>query len=294
MPAHADYVAARLTNAEALRKAKILPFQLYTAYRMFEVEDARRTAIVADALVEAMDAAFVNLPDLGGTVCIGPDVSGSMSGPISRMTKVRYIDIAGIFAGALLKANPHALVLPFENKVVSVKLSARDSLMTNADKLAKIGGGGTAVSAPISDLLDRKIKVDTFIGITDNIEWATDQSGRHGFLPAWYEYKDKIAPNAQAFLLTIAPYRHAVAPQDSKDIYLHLRVERLGAGLHRPDAARSGRTGRVGPRDGDLTARINSPLESDRLERGKARSIELKAGLLVKIPNVRPPAGYSD
>ncbi len=293
MPAHADYVAARLTNAEALRKAKILPFQLYTAYQMFEVKDpAERT--VADALVEAMDAAFVNLPDLGGAVCIGPDVSGSMSGPISRMTKVRYIDIAGIFAGALLKANPHALVLPFENKVVSVKLSARDSLMTNADKLAKIGGGGTAVSAPISALLDRKIKVDTFIGITDNIEWATDQSGRHGFLPAWYEYKDKIAPNAQAFLLTIAPYRHAVAPQDSKDIFtIYGWSDSVLAYIA---LTRHGLAGQVavGPRDGDLTARINSPLESDRLERGKARSIELKAGLLVKIPNVRPPAGYSD
>jgi 60 kDa SS-A/Ro ribonucleoprotein len=142
-----------------------------------------------------------------------------MSGPIARQTKTRYIDIAGIFAGALLKSNPRALVLPFEHKVVSVKLSARDSLITTAGHLAKIGGGGTAVSAPISHLIDHKVKVDTFIGITDNIEWATDQSGRLGFLPTWNEYKDKIAPQAQAFLITIAPYRHAVAPQDAPDIH---------------------------------------------------------------------------
>ncbi len=216
--AHATYTAERLTNGEALRKAKILPFQLYTAYRMFNAT-VPAEQIVADALVAAMDAAFVNLPDLGGKVCIAPDVSGSMSGFIARLTKVRYIDIAGVFAGALLKANPRALVLPFENDVVNVKLNARDTLMTNADKLAKIGGGGTAVSAPVSYLLDHKITMETFIGITDNIEWATDQSGRHGFLPTWNEYKDTIGPDAQAFLITIAPYRHAVAPQTAPDIH---------------------------------------------------------------------------
>jgi 60 kDa SS-A/Ro ribonucleoprotein len=214
----AAYVAERLTNADTLRKAKVLPFQLYTAYRMFDVKTPDER-VVADALVAAMDAAFVNLPDLDGTVCIAPDVSGSMAGFIARMTKVRYIDIAGIFAGALLKATSRALVLPFEHQVVEIKLSRTDSLMTTADKLAHIGGGGTAVSAPISYLLDHKIKVKTFIGITDNIEWATDQSGNTGFLPTWNQYKDKVAPKAQAYLLTIAPYRHAVAPKAAPDIH---------------------------------------------------------------------------
>jgi 60 kDa SS-A/Ro ribonucleoprotein len=91
--------------------------------------------------------------------------------------------------------------------------------MTTADKLAKVGGGGTAISAPISYLLERKIKVDTFIGITDNIEWATDQSGNTGFLPTWNTYVSKVAPQAQAFLVTIAPYRHAVAPQSTPGIH---------------------------------------------------------------------------
>jgi 60 kDa SS-A/Ro ribonucleoprotein len=112
---NAEYTAERLTNAEALRKAKILPFHLFTAYRVFDAKTPAEQ-MVSEALIAAMDAAFVNLPDLGGTVCIAPDVSGSMSGFIAKMTKVRYIDIAGIFAAALLKANPRALVLPFETR----------------------------------------------------------------------------------------------------------------------------------------------------------------------------------
>jgi len=216
--ASAKYVAERLSDQDVVRKARILPFQLFTAYRMFNPESPAEK-LVSEALVDAMEAAFINMPKIEGNVAIAPDVSGSMTGSIGRRNSARFIDIAGIFTGALLKASPDALVLPFENDVVKVKLSARDSLVTTAEKLAKIGGGGTAVSAPISQLLDDRVPVDVFIGITDNIEWARDQRGRLGFLPTWYEYKQKIAPNARAFLLTIAPYRHAVAPQEAADIH---------------------------------------------------------------------------
>ncbi|MBN1122124.1 MAG: TROVE domain-containing protein [Anaerolineae bacterium] len=179
----AKYVAGRLNNADALRKARVLPFRLYMAYRMFDPRN-RAERKVADALVEALEASFANMPELGGEVAIAPDVSGSMSGGIAgQRGKTRYIDIAGIFTAALLKASGGAIILPFETDVVKIKLSAHDSAMTTADRLAKIGGGGTAVSAPVSYLLDKRIRVDTFIGITDNIEWARDQSGRHGFLP---------------------------------------------------------------------------------------------------------------
>ena len=215
---NAEYVAERLRDADALKGAKVLPFRLYTAHKMFQVVHPNE-AVVAEALLEAMDKAFANMPDLGGTVCIAPDVSGSMGGSIGDRTATRYIDIAGIFSGALLKKTRHALVLPFENRVVDIKLSPRDTLMTTADKLARIGGGGTAVSAPISHLLAKGIKVDTFIGITDNIEWAVDSFGNKGFLPTWRSYKEKVNPQAKAFLITIAPYQHKVAPQDEPDVH---------------------------------------------------------------------------
>lgn len=214
----AGYVAERLSSADALKRARVLPFQLFTAYRMFRPESPAEQKI-AEALITAMEAAFVNMPDLGGDVCIAPDVSGSMGGQIARNNAARFIDIAGIFTAALLKTIPTARVLPFETHVVDVRLSARDSIMTTTDRLARIGGGGTAVSAPISYLLDKHVKVDTFIGITDNIEWATDQSGRLGFLAAWREYRSKIAPEARAFLVTIAPYRHAIAPSSEPDVH---------------------------------------------------------------------------
>jgi 60 kDa SS-A/Ro ribonucleoprotein len=51
-------------------------------------------------------------------------------------------------------------VLPFEESVVALRLSPRDSVMTNAERLASVGGGGTCVSAPLAQLNARKAKVD--------------------------------------------------------------------------------------------------------------------------------------
>lgn len=216
--ANATYVAERLSNADALRKAKVLPFRVYTAYQQFT--PARPTERrVQEALIDALEASMANMPNLGERVVVAPDVSGSMSGRISGRSVTRYIDIAGIFTAALLKSTPDAIILPFENDVVDVKLSARDSAITTAEKLARVGGGGTAVSAPISRLLAKRIPVDTFIGITDNVEWARDSYGNQGFLPTWYAYKEQVAPEAKAFLLTIAPYRHAVAPESAPDVF---------------------------------------------------------------------------
>lgn len=216
--ANAHYVASRLVDVNAVRKAKVLPFRLFMAYQMFKAEDPNER-VISEALAQAMDVTFENLPNLGGRVCIAPDVSGSMSGRMNAQSQTTYIQIAGVFAGALVKKAGNAVILPFNHQVVDVQLNGRDSIMTNAEKVAKLCGGGTAISAPISELLAKKIKVDTFIGITDSEEWARDQYGGHGFLKVWNEYKDKVAPTAKAFLVTIAPYRHAVAPQDAPDIH---------------------------------------------------------------------------
>lgn len=213
----ARYVAERLANEEALRRARVLPFQLFMAYRMFAPVDGNEQR-VANGLADALEASFVNMLELGD-VCIAPDVSGSMSGCLSARGKTRFADVAGIFAAALVKSTPTARVLPFREQVVDVKLNARDSLTTTAERIAQLVSGGTAVSAPVSYLLDHKVRVRSFIGITDNIEWAADQSGNLGFLPTWRKYKERIAPDARAFLLTIAPYRHAVAPTGEPDVH---------------------------------------------------------------------------
>jgi 60 kDa SS-A/Ro ribonucleoprotein len=219
-----EYVVERLTNREAVAKSMVLPFRFFLAHQTLEASVPRA---IREALEEALELSFANMPQLPGATCIAPDVSGSMScGFVSGRGQARFIDIAAIFAAACLKRSPDAIVLPFEHRVIDVRLTARDSLMTTADRLAKIGGGGTAVGAPVSRLLGKRIRVDTFVGITDNEDWCYGwdsqtytRSDEYGFLNAWRKYKAKVNPNAKAFLVSLAPYRHSVAPQNEPDVW---------------------------------------------------------------------------
>lgn len=205
--AWAQTVANRLTMSGVIRRANILPFRLFSAYKAFNPKIAADDLIV-DALAEALEASFVNMPRIEGRLMTAIDVSGSMGGQVSERSSVRYQDIAGIFAAAMIKRNPGMLFMGFDTELYTLKffgVTRQDSLLTIARAVGQ-DMGGTNLDLPIDWLKDNKEAVDVFVGITDDEEWA----GR-GFLNAWIEYRKAVAPQAKAYLIRIDPYRHAVA-----------------------------------------------------------------------------------
>ncbi len=226
----------KLTSPQAVERSKVLPFRFFDAWKkyssgagnefdsLFDDElpvhagnwepDSR----IADALREALNLSFACMPSFGSrTVAIGSDVSGSMSSRVSQKGTARYIDICGILSGALLRRiENRAVLLPFDGWVhPDHGLSKRDDIMSVTQRLAGYCGGSTAVGAPIQYLRERKVRVDAFIGITDNVDWAYGQSDYDcsgSFLDQWRQYKREVNQDAQAFLVTIAPYKAAVAP----------------------------------------------------------------------------------
>ncbi len=214
---------AKLTNPKAVEHSRVLPFRFFDAWKAYGADGSGNTRI-SDALREALELSFLNLPDFGkdNHVTLGPDVSGSMQQQISEKGTARYIDVTGIFAGALLKRIDKALVLPFHGHVVTnVQFSKRDDILITAEKIANMSGGWTALGAPIKHLLDRKIKTDIFIGITDNEDWAYGEEYEvsDSFISLWRRYKRDINPNAIAFLVTIDPNRCASAPQGEEGVH---------------------------------------------------------------------------
>jgi 60 kDa SS-A/Ro ribonucleoprotein len=220
--ANVRYAVAKLTDPRAVERSKVLPFRFFDAWRAYTAGDAPDSRI-ADALRTALELSFRNMPSLGNRMtCIGTDVSGSMNGPISTKGTTRFIDIAGIFTGALLRrVEDRVIPLPFDTRVhPDCGLSSRDDILVTAEKVSRFCGGGTAVGAPMQYLLDRKIKVDTFIGITDNVDWAHGDgyTCKASFLDLWLRYRNEVAPDARAYLVTIAPYREVVAPSGTKGV----------------------------------------------------------------------------
>jgi len=170
-PGMTELIADRLRDPKAIAKARVFPYQLMVAYTMASA-NADIPKEVCDALQDAMEIAIANVPAIEGRVFVCPDVSGSMSSPVTgyrkgATTAVRCIDVAALVAAAVLRKNPRAEVLPFECDVVKVNLNSRDSVMTNATKLAAVGGGGTNCSAPLALLNRRKAKGDLVIFISD-------------------------------------------------------------------------------------------------------------------------------
>ena len=208
-------VAEKLRDQTAIRRARVLPYQLLTAY---QATSEQMPFEIREALQDAMETAVQNVPAIRGKVVVCPDVSGSMHSPAtgyrgSATSKTRCIDIAALVSAAMLRTNPQARVIPFEQITVNVQLNPRDSIMTNAQKLANIGGGGTACSAPLAMLNREKADVDLVVIVSDNESWADDNQGwgsTTSLMKEWDILKRRC-PEAKLICLDIQPYTKAQA-----------------------------------------------------------------------------------
>ncbi len=203
----AKAIAAKLRNPAAIAKARAFPYQLLSAFRS---TGETVPAVVRDALQDAMELSLANVPAIEGRVVICADVSGSMSSAVtgqrgSATSSVRCIDVAALVAAAMLRKNPDAIVLPFAVDVVKVELNTRDTVMTNAEKLASIGGGGTNCSAPLEKLNREQAKADLVLYVSDNESWVDAGRGRGtATMQEWTKFKQRN-PNARMVCIDVQP-----------------------------------------------------------------------------------------
>lgn len=216
-------VANRLRDAEVIRKVRVFPYQLLMAYKAATDEVPRP---IVDALHDALEVAVENIPPIEGTVVVFPDVSGSMSSPVTgargtATTGVRCVDVAALFGAAVLRTNHEARVVPIDTQVhTKYRPEPRDSVMTNASKLAKFGGGGTALGIAMQWLNKKKIDADVVIFVSDNESWADrgaigwgDYIGKPLMMEEFRKLQQR-KPKAKLVCIDIQPYGTSQAPDD--------------------------------------------------------------------------------
>ena len=217
-----ELIAARLRDEELIRRAGVFPYQLLTAYF---ATDERVPLPVREVLQDALEVATANVPQIEGKVYVFPDVSGSMHSPVTgyrkgATTAVRCVDVAALVAATVLRRNPTAEVIGFSDDVVEVRLNPRDSVMTNAQKLASFPPGGTNCSAPLALLNKRKETGDLLIYVSDNQSWV-DARGRYGTdatatMREWAAFRGR-EPRARMVCIDIQAYANTQA-QEREDI----------------------------------------------------------------------------
>jgi len=206
-------IANRLRDRKQIAHSRVLPYQLLAAF--VNADDVVPVQI-RNALQDAMEIAIENVPSMEGQIYVCPDVSGSMRSPITGVregatSKVRCIDVAALVAAALLRKNSNAEVIPFSSDVVKCDLNPRDSVMTNATRLASLPAGGTNCSAPLAELNRRHAKGDLVVYVSDNESWLdSPHYGCYGgsateTMKQWAAFKQRN-PQARKICIDIQPY----------------------------------------------------------------------------------------
>lgn len=209
-PKLVEYAAKRLADPHLVRSSRCFPYQLLAAFaHATDVPTALRLA-----LQDAMEVACENVPAIEGVVHVYPDVSGSMSSAVTgargtATSKVRCVDAAALVAAAITRKNPNAKVVPFDVSAYEANINPRDSIMTNAEKLARYGGGGTDCAQPLCHAIYRKEYPDIAIFLSDNASWVDGGGMRPGsatnMMAAWMQIRAK-KPAAKLVCVDMAAY----------------------------------------------------------------------------------------
>ena len=221
-PKMVKVIANKLADPARVEKARVFPYQLLTAYTASSHAVPRP---ILRALEAALEISVRNVPEIPGKTYVFVDVSGSMHAPVTghrrgSTTAVRCLDVAALVAAAVLRKNPDAQVIPFHTEVVRTRLNPRDTVMTNADRLARLPSGGTDCSAPMAELNRRGARADTVIYVSDCESWIDTSPGswRRGTatMQEWSRLKTRC-PKARMVCIDIQPYGTTQAP-DRSDI----------------------------------------------------------------------------
>ena len=212
-------VQERLTNRDALKKARIHPLGILVALNTYArgrgVKGKKTWKVipdVKDALDDAFYAAFEFVEPANKRFLLGIDVSGSMTmGEVAGMTGITPRVGAAALAMTTYRTEPKSLAMGFSNNFVDLGFSRKDRLETIINKMSRLPFAGTDCSLPMVYATQHNIEVDTFVVITDNKTWA----GRIHPKQALDRYRDKTGIPARVVVLAMTPTKFSIAdPND--------------------------------------------------------------------------------
>ncbi len=218
-----DYVASRIADADDIHRSRQFPYQFLAAY--LNADESVPQKIKA-ALHQAAEIACGNVPELPGPVVIGLDTSGSMGSPVTGFrgrgatSKMRCVDVAALFAAAILRRNPDSIVIPFDTAAYEAKVDPGDTILSLAERLAKYGGGGTDCSLPLVQANGKYAK-RRFAGcvlVSDNESWVgMGRYGSTGVMTEWQRFvanQQRLGVSSPKLVcIDIQPYGSTQAPE---------------------------------------------------------------------------------
>lgn len=214
-----NVIAEKLRDKNAIQKAKVFPYQIMTAFLNTETINTR----IKNALQDALEIATENVPafDTKG-IHVLVDTSGSMGSSVtgnrgSATSVVSNVQVASLIAATVLRKNEETNVVMFDTTVHHVAINPRDSVMTNAQKFAR-NGGGTDCGCAVQHLNRTNAKGDLIIMVSDNESNPQFSRSRGTGLQAeWNKYKSRN-PKAKLVLIDISPSSSSSQAHEDKSV----------------------------------------------------------------------------
>lgn len=211
------HVADRLTNKDALVKARVHPIAMLVAMGAYKSGKSKGGLTwapvpqVIDALDEGFYLAFGNVEPSGKRTYLALDVSGSMAYGNIAGTNITPREASAAMCLVTARVERDWYVAGFQEKLVNIFISPRQRLNDVIKTVTGLHFGGTDCALPMIDALEKRMPVDLFVVYTDSETWA----GRIHPVQALKNYRDRMGIPAKLVVVGMTADKFSIAdPSD--------------------------------------------------------------------------------
>ena len=207
-----DALCKLVSNGEAIRNGKIMPYQIDYAYEVVKKEfsnsaDGRR---IMEALLKGYEYAVPNLAEaLPGRTCVMVDCSGSMNTYCTQAGQRSNIatsaaEKAGLIAATIAKAT-NADIVRFGSHAEFYSYDPNESVFSLGRKIGHDNMGGTSIPSAFELIRTAKRQYDRIILLSDNECNARSYWSGDWVSGAYKKYVHDVA-NPYVYAVDLASY----------------------------------------------------------------------------------------
>lgn len=213
-------IASKLMGAEYLHKAGIHPFNVLLALSTYRAGRGVKGELtwnpdpkVSAALEDAFYLSFKNVVPTGKRIILALDVSGSMSASIMN-THLSAREGALAMAMTTMRAEEDWHLISFQDKIVPLNVTARDSLTDAVNKTRMLPFGHTDCAQPFLWAAENNVDADAVVVYTDNETWV---GGVHP-VQALDMYRNKVGHEVRSVVVGMASTGFSIADPTRNDM----------------------------------------------------------------------------
>jgi 60 kDa SS-A/Ro ribonucleoprotein len=220
MSERSAYIATKITNADALRKARVHPIQMLSAQRTYargRGERGTNTWDPVQQIVDALDAgfyaAFASVQPTGKATLLALDVSPSMgAGEIAGVPGLTPREASAAMALVTAAVEPRHHIVGFAGTLRDLPISPRMRLPDAIRVISNLQWSSTDCSLPFEWALQGRHSVESFAVYTDN----DTHSGRRHPHVALQDYRRQSGIQSRSAVVAMTATEFTIAdPTDA-------------------------------------------------------------------------------